>query len=214
MCTKIWAKMEKCGAVLVRAPPFSGKTSLARLFCMHLIETAKLPPEVLVVEFSLGLGSKLVRDTKVLESLAEHWKFRAFDARKSYGNRNVEMRLIPVSRGMEECCKVGPAVVVVDEAQMAYGLFEEFPFWQWVKLSLGPRQSRNVHFLILGAYGSSRPDTELGTPVVFPVSFDLRDLRLERSECTDAFALLAHVPEARNIIPLSPGAFEVYCIHV
>ena len=126
LCARIWERLESKRAVLFRAPPFSGKTSLSELFTCWAM--ANLPAGALVVELSL-LGSGLPRPKEpdvAEERLSRHWYATAIDARTG-------RCLHRDWREFAEAKYDYPVVVVVDEGQAAYEQRDNFSLWQYVK---------------------------------------------------------------------------------
>lgn len=163
---------EARGCVLIRSPPFSGKTSLQVLF---IAWCAKNAPNLSLVHTSMlcfGLSGGIIAS-----EWEEDWRLWAYEGHdhKLPRQRNFSQM---VSRATLEA----PILVIIDEVQLLYGLSGDTPFWKTVKRATGNSQSPIRFLLLAGANVSQEPGHS--TPFAFPVENTLgfADMMLAEEE--------------------------------
>lgn len=138
-------------AILIRAPPASGKTSLTQLLYIHLFEDH---PDVL----------------PVLLNCIDFDKNQSFEDQFSARSG--------LSKGLLDVCNATDKVVVViiDESQLLYSRLRT-DVWGWLDGSDVPNNLRLVFF---AAYGEKGHSADISTPYEFAASavFGLRDIAL------------------------------------
>jgi hypothetical protein len=160
----------KQGAVLIRSPPFSGKTSLRVLLANWCLRHR---PELRVFHISL-LPFGLCEATK--EAAAAQWNS---DWKLSLVERSEQPRTTSWEDMVLLATPDKPVFVIVDEAQLAYRYSSDFPFWKRVKRAL--ELESGLHFLLLaGANLSQEPGTT--TPVQFREALGFDVLKLQPDE--------------------------------
>ena len=216
LCSRIWGLLREKYAVLFRAPPFSGKSSLAHLFGRWAIANL---PTALVIDLSLlgcGLDGKgdLVLAEKRFHS---HWQLRAWDVRSS---QKIGLSFI---EAMTTASEERPTVLIIDEGQSAYTLSDQFILWHYIKMLLSPSSRIHIHLLMFSAYAEPVDNTtaaaaaaaappgsyaalpRLVTPVKFPVSLSIADIRLHKHECKWVFEQLHLLEASKFLCPVPSG---------
>ncbi|KAF0450879.1 crinkler family protein [Gigaspora margarita] len=146
--------------ILVRAPPFSGKTSTAQILEHALVSTPEFS-EYRVIRISL-IWKAFVAVANCFESFGTLWK-------RLFGLEWAEWLM--------QCNKV-KTILIIDEAQLIYGKGKKVDsnneesadqFWMVVKNLL--QEVMNLNIIMFAAYGyRSSNHTELTTPVTLPES--------------------------------------------
>lgn len=177
MCQLVHERLVEHRAVLVRSPPMSGKTSLAKT--LRAWYTKCHPQERVIVLSLLSIDIDMLSEAH--EDFKSAWE-RA--AGFSWKNRK-EVR----------------CTIIVDEAQRAYNL-PEFLLWPHVKAVQQGEHPQRV--LCLSGYTPALLASGLTTPVSFPekATLMLADMRLRATERTELFDRLAQLPKAARITPL------------
>lgn len=143
--------------VLVKAPPYTGKTSLATLVDHHL--RSKTEDHVLFLSFlSYREGD-----------LGEIW------TRKTGKPWN------------EWLDPSKPTTLILDEVQILYRLGAEHPFWRRMKELLQQQHLTHLSIILFAAYGerpvsSDADHSSAATPIAFDKALDLSLLRLRGEE--------------------------------
>ena len=156
------------GSVLVRSPPFSGKTSLRVLVANWCL---KHQPALRVFHVSL-LPFRLEAPAAEIQ-WNDDWKTWVYEAGKRLQTTDwfAMLKLATLET---------PVLVIVDEAQLAYRFASDFPLWKLVKDAMGA--SVGLSFLLLAAANVSQALGQ-STPVQFSAQhilhFDRMRLRSE-----------------------------------
>jgi hypothetical protein len=150
--------LEQKKVILVQAPPYSGKTSLAQLLENHLVVNSLKLLRVIRISLLWGLvvGKKCEYDT-----FGKVWK-----------------RIVGVEwhKWVEQCEKI-PSILIIDEAQMIYrdknnanesmkNTGTAVEFWDTIKLCL--QGSMNLNVIMFAAYGYDTSSAGLSIPVYIP----------------------------------------------
>lgn len=142
-------------AIMVRAPPASGKTSVAQLLYLHLFESHvdKLPVLLNCLKFD---KKKRVEEQFALQS-----------------GLKMTMREVLVALEGKDL------IIIVDEAQLLYSSIETDI---WDNLKSG--SADNLFLVFFAAYGEKVRNSETSTPYEFPKAamFGLKSLLLPRQE--------------------------------
>lgn len=150
-------------AIFIRAPPASGKTSLAQLLHMHLLDT----------------------NLDVLPVLLNCIKF---DKDQSFEDQFSTQSGLPM--GLLDICKAtdNVVVVIIDESQLLYSRIRT-EIWDWLKELKVPDNLRLVFF---AAYGEKVRGMEISTPFEFAADaiFGLHDLYLVQEEYNELVSQL------------------------
>jgi len=144
--------MEKNNIILIRSPPYTGKTSLATLLKMHFEQNKQLENGTVVLLTFLGVNSK-----ETYPDFNTFWKKKTGASWDYWLNR------------------IEPTTIILDETQMIYGLNEATPFWQQLKLMCEENEKvkyQHTRVIVFAAYGD-RPGTgtQFATPFTFPASY-------------------------------------------
>ena len=139
-----WLKKQRF--CLLRAPPFSGKTSVATLLSDYLHRKGHN-----VVQLSaLGKGSKY-------QEIDECWKLRT-------------------GKSWKEWLRVAsPTTIIVDETQLWYDYGSGHPFWQDIKDQMQRQKSTfndNLRILFIAAYGEGPQKVTSSGSTSTPIQFD------------------------------------------
>ncbi|RHZ84668.1 hypothetical protein Glove_78g162 [Diversispora epigaea] len=145
--------------ILVRSPPYSGKTSLAQLLENYLVQSQDFL-EYRVIRISLLWASAV--------GMRCNWE--------TFGT--VWEKIIGVSwiEWIGQCKSI-PSILIMDEIQKIYKYEHEFDesmkntenameFWNTIKANL--QESSNVYIIMFGAYGHGANSAGLSTPVTIP----------------------------------------------
>ena len=163
---KIIQKFDGHQTVMVRSPPFSGKTFLATLIKRKLeLENCK----VFIISMLPFAEQKILDDAKKFD---ETWK----KALKGNSSENSEMswsQFMDFLREHSEKSKEN-IYIIIDEAQIIYS---QSKVWAYVKYFT--QSGRNIKFLCFATYGS----TIFGNiPFQFNCLLGLNDILLTHSE--------------------------------
>eukprot|EP01039_Chlorochromonas_danica_P011234 gene11234-12531_t len=161
-------------AILIKAPPASGKTSLSQLLFAHLFlsHTDVLPILVSCLDFNKKM-TYLSKEGTEVES------FETQFATKS-----------GIKMSINECSEVvddKKVVLIIDEAQL---LYEVILTDIWENLKTGLRH--NISIVFFAAYGERTRDSNVSTPYEFPreTIFGLKDLLCTQDEFESLICLL------------------------
>jgi hypothetical protein len=171
--------------VLVRSPPFSGKTSLAELY-LHYVKAARGEAAVLVS--FLGL-----RDPGCLD---EFWK--------------RECRGVSWEAHFQSTTRI---TVILDEAQFIYTLGQGHPFWNAVQLAMTRRdfKTTQARVLVFAAHGErpreGAPEFAT-TPIAFPRKLDMKHMMFSRAEFDDVMARYGCTGKAARLT-IGPGMYTL-----
>ncbi|CAG8832744.1 20887_t:CDS:2, partial [Gigaspora margarita] len=147
--------------LLVRAPPYSGKTSLAQLIEYHLVNSSEYSSKYRIIRVSMLWGLIVGMDCS-WETFGDVWR-----------------RIIGVSwvEWIEQC-QQAPTILILDEIQMIYkqerGIDENKKlsadaFWRTIKGCL--QEMPNIYIIMFGVYGyHSANSAGISTPVEIPLS--------------------------------------------
>lgn len=132
----------------------------------------------------------------------------AVNARASYGGSGTESVQVllktPFYDVVSRASRENAAVIALDETQAAYGLGASHTLWDAIttsiKRAMEKKFDRGLFFVVFAAYGDSHAASELTTPITFPITLSLADLRLHQTECCDMFTRLKEVCRARCIL--------------
>ena len=164
-------RLDQRRVILFRAPPYSGKTSLAQLLENYLVVNNS--PELLrVIRVSLLWGSSVGKKCEY-DTFCEVWKMIV----------GVEWH-----EWVGQCEKI-PTVLIMDETQMIYESMEKVDvsmkgtgdeFWDIIKVCL---QGTNLSVIMFAAYGYGAK-SGLSTPLYIPLnnSMSLTDIRFTDKE--------------------------------
>ncbi len=192
----------------MRSPPFSGKTSLAKVFGIY--HTKKVPM-ARVIYLSM-LCCRTTHGVSVAEAenrFLEHWRNCAIDVRKNSAylcERLLEDWFTVIGKGI--ACRT---VIIIDEAQILYHLGMDFLLWKTIKSA---QQGGNIHFLVFAAYGEPPRDININkrwdcvTPFAFKCSVGIAELRLHERECRDMFRAVSRFQQGRFLAPIPLGIFS------
>ena len=161
-CFKCFDILDHDRVVLLRAPPFSGKSSFVTM----------------VGHFAKERGYEAVYSTSLLEfhdsDFLAYW--------------NMEF---PPFLDLFQLISEKKVLIIIDETQKLYKS-PNSQFWEVLKHHMNPSsiRNKNLHVLLLAAYGeslSSNPQHQnyAGTPIAFTNALSLAFLYLNRSEFGD-----------------------------
>lgn len=152
-------------AVLIRAPPASGKTSIAQLLYLYLFESDQNMLPILMNGLKLD-------------------KTRTFDD-QFVSQSGLAASMLQVQDGSEG----KQVIIIIDEAQLLYSTINRV-FWDWLKSHLD--DVGNLYFVFFAAYGENVRDSETSTPFEFPKTamVGLECLLLVRSEFEQLVSML------------------------
>ncbi len=206
LCAELFDKLGTSRAVLVRSPPYSGKTSLAKLFGIYY---AKKVPVARVISLSMlvcGITHGLPLETAQKRFL-KHWLDFAIDVRKS----GIDL-CVPLDEEWVDVIKqgrTGPTIIILDEAQILYHLGSDFLLWNAIKLA---QQGGNIQFLVFAAYGEPPRDlshiSDCATPFTFNCYMGIAELRLHELECRQMLNAVGNVVLAKFLAPIPPGMYR------
>ncbi|CAG8598094.1 8930_t:CDS:2 [Diversispora eburnea] len=161
--------------ILIRSPPYSGKTSLAQLLENYLVQSQDFS-EYRVIRISM-LWASAVKMKCNWETFGTVWE-------KIIGVSWIEW----IGQ-----CKSIPSILIMDEVQKIYKDKHEFDesmkntetamdFWDTIKANL--QESSNVYIIMFGAYGYGVNSAGLSTPVSIPAenSKSLLDIKFTDDE--------------------------------
>jgi hypothetical protein len=177
LCQIVHERLVEHAAVLLRSPPMSGKTSLAKTLSAWY--TKCYPQERVIVVSLLSVD---------MDTLHEAHKAFRREWQQAAGFSWEERKQIRCT-------------IIIDEAQRAYN-FSEFSLWRHAKaLQQGKYPQR---LLCLSGYTPALLASGLTTPVSFPeeATLVLADMRLRATERTELFDRLVQLPKAARITPL------------
>jgi hypothetical protein len=185
-CQTLDNELRRLRVNLLRAPPCSGKTSLATCFRKFYQEHPHDED---------GTFREIISITLLSYSGDFDQLFKEY-------NMNFEEAFTAPSKGTRR-------LVIVDEIQIAYCWERKHDFWPKIKKLLANTEVKNLSVLLLGAYGYSKTiaGEYFATPVDFPFAFDLGTLRLkdeEWKEILDSY----HQTVAGNYIKISANVSD------
>jgi len=163
------------GAVFIRSPPFSGKTTLRVLlanWCSVHYPTLRV--------FHVSLLNFRLEDTCTEQAAVQwnsDWQHWVYEGVTQHGNTSWDQMLALSGPGGQ------PVLVLIDEAQLAYRYTSQFHFWRVVKAALGNDTSSRLAF-ILFATSSVSHNSSMPMPLQFPAenTLSFEDLRLRADE--------------------------------
>ena len=155
--------LDKYRICLIRAPPFSGKTTIGQLLTRHIQQKGHVAVRI----SALGKGSRYT-------DIDDCWKRKTKRSWKEWFTATT------------------PTTLIIDEAQIWFDYGHGHPFWQDVKEEKQWRTgdadaNPNLRILFISAYGE-RPvaksqEANSGTPVDFSEeTLDFSFVRLTRNE--------------------------------
>ena len=156
-CEDCLLHLKNENVVLLRAPPYSGKTSFATLLKYFATESKKYESVYSISFLTLS------NEEDVLQYLDNHLKIPFMDLFNSQSK----------------------TLLILDETQMTYG-YSDSQFWNILKNHMnagtGPK---NIHILLLAAYGESNSNNILcegfqGTPISFTNALSLEFLYFQK----------------------------------
>jgi hypothetical protein len=204
LCEQLWSSLSRQRVMLVRAPPMSGKTSLCHIFGRYLART--LNPSVLVRISLLAFGPL----TGFEPEMCAAWFHTGFTgsavdcrsgARGHLSWNDLWTGVAPV-----------PTILLVDEAQMAYGV-PGLPLWTTAKLL--QQKVENCYCVLFGAYGGGQKvPSDLSTPVLLAddAVWSISNLRFRHDEREAIFMQLAAEDDARYVYPLPERMCSFYVL--
>jgi len=152
---KLEKVLEMRNVILIRSPPYSGKTSLCKLLESHFSQNG-------IFAYAISpLGLRISDDTKFNTLLEE---VTPFGLEKWFGKEDDQIKIL-----------------IIDEAQMLYP-YRDLLLWEKLKLIDG--KAFNTKIIFFASYGEPSIGS-LGTPYEFkdPLGADL--LRCTRDECIE-----------------------------
>ncbi|KAJ3267693.1 hypothetical protein HDV01_004442, partial [Terramyces sp. JEL0728] len=164
-CKECFSCLDNEKVVLLRAPPYSGKTSFATLLERYAKESRKYDFVYSISFLAISKGED------VLKYLENHLKtpfMKLFDDK-----HNI--------------------LVILDETQMTYG-YSDSQFWNLLKNHMNAgAESKNIHILLLAAYGESNSNNVQyegyqGTPISFTNALGLEFLYFSKEELNEMVA--------------------------
>jgi hypothetical protein len=186
----------KAGAILVRAPPMSGKTSLCTMFVRWCKANV---PDSIVTHFSLIRCTEKTTDNQFLEQ---------FFARTQYN-------FLDLCHHRNQFSPTTKRIFVMDETQCAYPAALN-RLWSEVKDTLGTEtHKRMCFFLFFAAYGEDvrfAGPGRVGTPLALGKAQmeSLSLLCLRRDERAAFFHLYNSYHYANRIAPVPSGSLKFF----
>ncbi|GAM27647.1 hypothetical protein SAMD00019534_108230 [Acytostelium subglobosum LB1] len=156
---EVYRQLSEKRVLLLRSPPFSGKTSFCTLLSQYLQSMS-----VDVIKYRLRLPPVAMDDEMVF--FKQDWEHITKQSWEYWLDQGTATRA---------------RFIIIDEAQIAYRK-DYMSFWLRIKELMDVKNNALIHILLVATYGDA--ETDRATPVEFGVnnSLDLSDLLLTRSE--------------------------------
>ena len=181
-CKILLGHLKEVQSVLVSAPPFSGKSSLATLFeefANKFFQTTIFITPLRNQHNDYDLEYTLQKKTTLnSEQLLES------SALKGKKERNL-------------------TILIIDEVQLTYK--DNKIFWDNMKLH---SKSYNFYLLCFAGYGSNVPDTSITTPMIFDIYFGMDLMQLTPDEYDEFIAGYLNSDKGKQVpIPIETQSF-------
>jgi len=150
-CVRILEHVATNNVVLLRSPPFSGKSSLAQLLYQYVDRETDIRVKVI----------------DLLECPEDKTQFEQWW--EDYTKETLKISFQPIENGWK--------LFIIDEVQLIYGLGENHFFWKSIKKTMRVEDS-SCRFLLLAMYGDS-PETITHQLTATPIDLKRNALSLE-----------------------------------
>ena len=161
-CQELWKDLQARRLILIKSPPFSGKTSMAILFSQFLNDNLqKKKFEILNIGLTKG-GNVGNFNYSMIDECFKQANDK-FDSFKKFFDETSNH-------------KDKTFILIIDEAQMLYKNCEDF--LDVIKNKV----KANLMVICFAGYGISQPETGISTPIDFNGHKSIQTLKLKESE--------------------------------